>query len=121
MKNLITSLKKRGFARFLAATLVAILLLGTTVTPAYAKEPIGERIGNQLHETSVQSERPKTTREFKEEADGDVPLGERIKNITRDSKEAFGQFGQGITTSAKETAKEVGENAKEAGKDISAR
>jgi hypothetical protein len=121
MKNLISSLKKFGLARFVAATLVAILLLATNINSAQAKEPIGERIGDQLHETSVKSERPKTTGEFKAEADGDVPLGERMKNITRDSKEAFGQFGQGITTSAKETAKEVGENVKDAGRDMSHR
>lgn len=117
MKNLISFFKKR----LIAAILLAVLLVATNVNSAQAKEPIGERIGEQLHETSVKTERPKTTGEFKAEADGDVPFDERVKNITRDSAEAFGQFGEGITTSIKETAKEVGENVKDAGRDISNR
>lgn len=117
VNNTISSLKKLGFARLLSALLVAVLLVATNINPAQAKEPVGERIGDQLHETSVKSERPKTLGEFREEADGDVPLGERAKNITRDSAEAFGQFGQGITTSIKETAKELGDNVTGANKD----
>jgi hypothetical protein len=116
MKNLMASLRKLRFTRSIVAISVAVLLLATQISPAYAKEPIGERIGDQLHQTSVNSERPKTTGEFKAEADGDVPLDRRLKNITRDSKEAFGQFGQGITTSVKETGRELGDNIKQAGK-----
>lgn len=118
MKNLISSFKKIRLTRVIAVLFAVAVLFMSNINPAQAKEPIGERIGEQLHETSVKSERPKTVGELKAEADGDVPLGERMKNITRDSKEAFGQFGQGITTSIKETAKELGGNVKEAGKDL---
>ncbi len=98
----------------LVAIIVGFLVLGNINNVSADSQPIGKRIGEQLHQTSVKSERPKTTGEIIDEARQDISLGERMKNITRDSAEAFQQFGQGITTSAKETAKEVGKNASEA-------
>ncbi|MBR8831209.1 MAG: hypothetical protein Cpurp_08395 [Chlorogloea purpurea SAG 13.99] len=100
-------------AAVLASVMIGFLVLGNVHNVAADEQPLGQRIGEQLHETSVKSERPKTTGELIDEARQDIPLGERLKNITRDSAEAFQQFGQGITTSAKESVKEVGKNAAE--------
>ena len=100
-------LKELHLERVLLVVLTFSLLL--TANPIFGQDekPVGQRVGEELHETSVNSERPKTTGEFLDEARGDVPLNERIGNITRDSKEAFQQFGEGITTSIQETAKEL--------------
>lgn len=118
MKNLISTIisnfvsvfKKYEFERLFAGVLVAFVLLTSQLYIAKADRPIGERIAEQQHETSVQSERPKTTGEFLDEVEGDIPLNERLNNITRDSAEAFKQFGEGITNSVKEGTRELGDN-----------
>lgn len=102
--NVSNFLKKLHLERILSLVLVVYLFLATN---AYGDKPIGERIGEQQHETSVNSERPKTTGELLEEAEGDVPLNERIGNITRDSAEAFQQFGEGIGKSFIETGRDA--------------
>lgn len=111
VKTLWVEITKTGIV---VSLVIGFLVLGTMNNMAADDQPIGKRIGEQLHQTSVKSERPKTTGEIIDEARQDISLGERVKNITRDSAEAFGQFGQGITTSAKETAKEIGNNVSEA-------
>jgi hypothetical protein len=103
-------MKKLKLERILPAILAFALFFGTGFKTDVKSQPIGERIGQQQHETSVKSERPKTTGEFIDEARQDIPLNERMSNITRDSAEAFGQFGEGIGNSVKETAREIGKN-----------
>ncbi|ACK69395.1 conserved hypothetical protein [Gloeothece citriformis PCC 7424] len=106
----ISFLKEYKIDRLFAGIFAVILLFVTNADLGNNSKPIGERIGEQQHETSVNSERPKTTGELLDEARGDVPFDERMKNITRDSKEAFQQFGEGITTSAKESLRELKDN-----------
>ncbi|WP_013324563.1 hypothetical protein [Gloeothece verrucosa] len=114
MNNLISRaiscLKEAKIERLFAGVLAAILFLVTNPNVGANSQPIGERIGQQQHQTSKNTERPKTTGEFLDEARGDVPLDERLYNITRDSAEAFQQFGEGIGNSAKETVKELKKN-----------
>ncbi len=111
MKEFIANLfEKVKLQRILPAILAFAVFFATNVKTDARNEPIGERIGKQQHRTSVKSERPKTVGEFVDEARPDVPLNERIDNITRDSAEAFQQFGEGIGNSVKETARELGKN-----------
>ncbi len=114
--SLLSSFKKSQLNRLFASVLVLFIFLSTSASYSSTERPIGERIGEKLHQTSENSERPKTTGEFLDEAEGDVPLDKRLRNIGRDSAEAFGQFGEGITTSVKETARELGGNAAKIGK-----
>lgn len=107
IKAAITSIKELRLGRILLVALTCSMLLLTNPAFAGGEKPIGERVGEKQHETSVKSERPKTLGEFKDEADGDVPLDQRAKNITRDSGEALKQFGEGFTNSITETAKEL--------------
>jgi len=107
IKAAIASIKELPLARILLVAIACSLLLLSNPAFAGIEKPVGERVGEKQHETSVKSERPKTLGEFRKEADGDVPLDQRAKNITRDSGEAFKQFGQGITNSITETAKEL--------------
>lgn len=103
-------LKEHQVDRLFAGVLAAILLFVTNADLGENSKPVGERVGDQLEQTSKRTERPKTLGEFRDEAEGDVPAGERVKNITRDSAEAFGQFGEGITTSIKEGFNELKNN-----------
>ncbi len=110
ISNLTSTLRSFELHRLLAAVLVLFILLTNYSYTQSSERPIGERIGQQQHETSVNSERPKTTGEFLDEVEGDIPLDERMNNITRDSSEAFQQFGEGITNSIKEGARELKNN-----------
>jgi hypothetical protein len=104
-------LKQLQVKQFLAFTLAAFLLLTTnTIVPGNQNQALSHKDG---------SERPKTTGEFLEEARGDVPLGERINNITRDSAEAFKDFGSIYTEGAKRAASDIKENLADTGKNIS--
>lgn len=108
--------EKVKLEKLLPVILVFSLFFATNVRTDAREQPIGERIGRQLHETSVRSDRPKTTGEFIDEARREIPLNERMENITRDSGEAFQQFGEGIGTSVKETTRELGKNLPGGGK-----
>jgi hypothetical protein len=102
------------FKALLALILSSWLLITTSPALAANREPLGERAMDRIHEADKRSERPKTTGELLDEARGDIPLGERVKNITRDSKEAFGQLGQEFKVGAQEGTREVKKNAERA-------
>ncbi len=72
----------------------------------------------RIQQTDRNSERPKTTGEFLDEARGDIPLDERVRNITRDSAEAFKQFGQEYSVGAQESARNLRDNAAQAGEKV---
>jgi hypothetical protein len=114
----ISSFKKLGRKRLIAAVLVGFLVFITNVNPVNAAQsdrPIGERIAEQQHQSSRESDRPKTTGEWNRQArevEGDP--GERFERIGEQSAEAFKQFGEGITNSIQEGARDVGNSAKEA-------
>lgn len=115
--NTISSVKKLSIKRTIAAVLAGFLLLITNVNPvnaARSDRPIGERIGEQQHQSSRESDRPKTTGEWNRQArevEGDP--GERLERIGEQSAEAFKQFGEGITNSFKEGARDLGNSTRE--------
>lgn len=119
----ITSLLKQfRVERFLPVLLVGFILL--TSSNNYP-QPNSRDIGNSIHErlqrTDQYSERPKTTGEFLDEARGDVPLDERLHNITRDSAEAMQQLGQEYTSGIKDSARNLRDGVAESGKDLTGR
>jgi hypothetical protein len=125
MKNLISRASDRigsllqafQVKRFLAVVLVGFLLLTTNVSPGHNNKGLTNEVRDQLHQDD--SQRPKTTREWYEEAreTNDAP-GERIKRIAGESAEAFKEFGSGYVEGAKKTARDVGEGLVDAGKDL---
>lgn len=119
MKNLISRaitgiascFKGLQVQRFFAVVLIGFVVLATNVSPAQDNQSLGERMRNRVEQFDRNTERPKTTGQFLDEADRDIPLGERMKNITRDSKEAFQQFGKEYSVGAQESARNVGDKA----------
>jgi hypothetical protein len=98
-------------ARLLSVILVGFLFLTTNVGLNQNDQSLGERMRQRLQQVDQNTERPKTTGEFLEEVEGDVPLDERVRNTIRDSKEAFGQFGKEYSVGAQESARNVQEKA----------
>lgn len=115
--NAISFVKSIRIKPLIIAIVASWLLFANNIALANSSSDAKERINDRLNEMSKNSERPKTVGEFREEADGDVPLGERINNIVRDSGEAFKQFGAQYSIGAQENASELGDNVKETGKD----
>jgi hypothetical protein len=109
--NLTSFLRGLRFKALFAFVLSSWLLVTASPALAAKNEPLGERALDRIHQADKRSERPKTTGELLDEARGDIPLGERVKNITRDSKEAFGQLGQEFKVGAQEGTREVKKNA----------
>lgn len=100
--------------QFFATLLLTTVLLTSNVNQYAASsgsqqydQPLGERILERIEQADQESNRPKTTGEFLEEARGDVPLDERLHNITRDSVEAFKQAGQDYSIAAEEITREL--------------
>lgn len=125
MKNLIAGaiantfsfLKKLKLERYFAAVLLVFLLLTTNMNMTQDDQSLGERIRERIQQTDQNSERPKTTGQLLDEARGDVPLGERMRNITRDSAEAFNQFGKEYSVGAQESARNIRDKAMQAGQE----
>jgi hypothetical protein len=109
--TMISVLETVGAKRIIAVVLASLVVLTTTVQSAEAKETLGERTRDRIEQVDRNSERPKTTGEFLDEARGDVPFGERMENIRRDSAEALKQFGQEYSIGAQETVRELGNRA----------
>lgn len=105
-------------ARLLSVILVGFLFLTTNVGLNQNDQSLGERMRQRLQQVDQNTERPKTTGEFLDEVEGDVPLDERVRNTIRDSKEAFGQFGKEYSVGAQESARNVQEKAANAIDDI---
>lgn len=132
MKNLISStysLLRRSLTVVLAAALIFVsayssaayalpnvspIALGTSDdSQMQPDKSLGERMRERIRETDRNSERPKTTGEFEQEARDGVPLDERVQNIIRDSGEAFNQFGQEYSVGAQESVRSLKEKAAE--------
>lgn len=119
MKNLfsrtldlaISLFKDLSLKNLLSVVLVGILFLGTSISSAQADQSLGERTRNRVEQFDRDTERPKTTGEWLDEVEGDVPLGERVKNTVRDSAEAFQQFGKEYSVGAQESARNVRDQA----------
>lgn len=129
MRNLLSKAVNSIFAciqafqmqRFVAVALVAVIVLATTGNAAQADQSLGERMRNRVEQYDRNTERPKTTGQFLDEADQDIPLGERMQNIVRDSAEALNQFGKEYSVGAQESASNVKDQAAEAGTRVSDR
>lgn len=127
MGNLIFEVKARAAAmiqsihlqRVLAVLLAGFVLFSSGVALAGNAASLGERTRDRLEQIDRNTERPKTTGEFQNEVQGDVPLGERVQNTVRDSAEAFKQFGQEYAIGAEESARNVQGNAERAGQNLS--
>lgn len=102
--------------------LASWLLIATnvySVQSATTQQPSGEELLERIRQHDQDSERPKTTGEFLEEARGDIPLNERFSNITRDSKEAFKDLGENVSQSTKENVRDLKNSAVQAREDLS--
>ena len=133
MKDLISStrsLLRRGLAVALVAALIfmtvhssaayalpkassAMVLGESNASQMQSDKSLGERMRERIRETDRNSERPKTTGEFEQEARDGVPLDERVQNIIRDSGEAFNQFGKEYSVGAQESVQSIKEKAAE--------
>lgn len=127
MKNLMSSAiafcKKIQVKHFVAVFLaIGVLFLANTkpvlANTNFANKAESSRYLERIQQADENTERPKTTGEFLEEARGDVPLNERVENITRDSAEAIKQFGNLYTTGASEAARTLKDKAEEAGENL---
>lgn len=129
MKNLISNaiansisfVKQIRLDRLFATILViGVLLFTSNVNAAQANESLGERVKATLERTDGDSQRPKTVGQFKAEADGDVPLGERAGNIARDSAQSLKQMSEQYPTldNKKESDQNLAGKAVEAGKNL---
>jgi hypothetical protein len=115
--NTISFVKSIRIKSLIIAIVASWLLFANNIALASTSSDAKERINDRLEEMDKNTERPKTLGEFRQEAEQDIPLGERINNIVRDSGEAFKQFGAQYSIGAQENARELGDNAKETGKD----
>jgi hypothetical protein len=106
---LVSSHQQIRVGQVLSVVLVGILFLTTNATPGQKSEALGKAIRERIEATD-QSDRPKTTGEFLDEARGDVPLDERIHNITRDSVEAFKELGKEYQPNLKAGAENLRDN-----------
>jgi len=112
--NLTSFVKGIQIARLFAVIFASWLIFGTNVALADDSSSLGERMRDRINEVEQGTERAKTTREMEQEARPGLPLGERLNRITRDSKEAFEQFGKEYTIGAEESARNVKDKAERA-------
>lgn len=107
----------------LATIFLASWLLITTdvnsMQSTSTEQPSGKELLERIRQHDQDSDRPKTTGEFLDEARGDIPLNERISNITRDSKEAFKDLGENVSQSTKENVSDLKNSAAQAREDLS--
>jgi hypothetical protein len=96
-----------------------MLILGTNMAPDRGPNSLSEKVQDRVDEANQRSERPKTTGEFLDEAQGDIPLDERIHNITRDSAEAFRDFGKGYGDAIKDSTQMLKGKVEQAGDKLS--
>lgn len=96
--------------QFLAVVLAGLLLLTTNVESGRGRSTTFNRVNDKAHQ--LDSERPKTTREWEQEAretKGD--LGDRVQNIAEESAKAVKEWGSLYPDTAKRSARELRENA----------
>ncbi|MCF2148595.1 hypothetical protein IQ276_019610 [Desmonostoc muscorum LEGE 12446] len=111
-------LKGLQVKRFLAVVLVGFLVLTTNMASGYSNQDLGQRVRQQVQQDD--SRRPKTTGEWNKEArETEGSPGKRLQKIGEESAEAFKQFGSGYVEGAQKTARDVQDNAAQAGKDVS--
>lgn len=123
--NLNTFIQKIQVKRFLSVVLVGFLVFANhpnkVELPAnniQSAESTNKAAANRIKDIAHQNDsaRPKTTGELLDEARGDVPLNERLNNITRDSVEAFKDWGAEYVDMGKESANHLKNKTEEATK-----
>ncbi|MEH2337503.1 hypothetical protein [Nostoc sp.] len=103
---------------FLAVVLVGFLVLTTNVSYGQKDKGLGERVREQVEQNDAQ--RPKTVGQWNKEArETEGSPGERVQKITKESAEAFKEFGSGYVEGAQKTASDVGDSAADTAKNIS--
>lgn len=121
MKNLITRaiahisslLTALQVKRFLAVALVGFLLLTTTVDSGRNNKALGEQVRDEAHQ--IDSVRPKTTREWYEEArETEDSPGERLQRIGEESAQALKEFGSLYPDTAKRSTSDLDNNTAQA-------
>lgn len=110
-------LKANQVQRLCSVVLTVCLLLTSGVKGMQDQKALGQNLRQRIEQTD-QSDRPKTTGEFLDEARGDVPLDERMKNITRDSVEAFKELGKEYSPNVEEGIRDLRDGAAEAGRNL---
>jgi hypothetical protein len=108
--NAINSFRRAYLDSLFAAVLVGCLLLTTGVNATPSSQELGQAVHRRVEATD-QTDRPKTTGEFLDEARGDVPIDERLKNITRDSAEAFKKLGEEYSPNVGQAARDLRDSA----------
>lgn len=102
-------LKEFQVKRFLAAVLVGFLLLTTNADLGRnnrSMQSVSKKIDDVTHQ--IDSERPKTTGEWKQEArEVKGSPGERLENIVEESAEAVKEFGGLYPDTAKRSGREL--------------
>ncbi len=115
MSSLLKGLQVKSF---LAVVLVGFLVLTTNVSYGQKDKGLGERVREQVEQNDAQ--RPKTVGQWNKEArETEGSPGERVKKITKESAEAFKEFGSGYVEGAQKTASDVGDSAAETAKGVS--
>jgi hypothetical protein len=117
MNRVFAWLKPVQIQRLFSVVLTVCLLLTTGVKGMQDQKALGQNLRQRIEQTD-QSDRPKTTGEFLDEARGDVPLDERVKNITRDSVEAFKELGKEYQPNVKEGISDLRDGAAEATRNL---
>lgn len=112
-------LQNLQFRQAVAVMVIGFWLLtsGMDIRNAEGQAPrLTQKIQQEIH--TKDSDRPKTTGEFLDEARGDVPLDERIDNIVRDSKEAFQDWGEEYAKGIRKTGDQIQEGVEQIREDI---
>ncbi|MEH2449424.1 MAG: hypothetical protein V7K18_27660 [Nostoc sp.] len=103
---------------FLAVVVVGFVVLTTNVAYGHNDKGLGERVKEQVEQNDAQ--RPKTVGQWNKEArETEGSPGERVQKITKESAEAFKEFGSGYVEGAQKTASDVGESAADTAKGVS--
>ncbi|HEY9619605.1 MAG TPA: hypothetical protein V6C78_04505 [Crinalium sp.] len=104
-------LKTIQVKQLLSVVLVGFIFLTTHVDSGRGNSTTFNRVNDKAHQ--IDSERPKTTREWQREArqTEDSP-GERLKNIGSESAEAVKEWGGLYPDTAKRSTRELKENTK---------
>lgn len=97
--------------RFLAVVLVGFLLLTTNVNLGRNNRSLNKTLDDTAHQ--IDSERPKTTGEWKQEArETEGAPGERLKNIAEESAQAVKEWGSLYPDTAERSARQVRDNVR---------
>ncbi|MDX2217315.1 MAG: hypothetical protein SFY66_28870 [Oculatellaceae cyanobacterium bins.114] len=99
-------LKKLQVKQFLAVALLGVVFLTVSAEPSRGERALGKRVNDTAHQ--IDSERPKTTREWNQEArQTDDDLGDRVGNIVEESGQALKEWGGLYSDTAKRSGREL--------------